>query len=70
MANIASKWKKKKYQFIQHREGWHFEADTVSVVSAWQKGETPLWNNISPQELKLGTERFFHNGLEEKISCI
>ena len=57
------------YYVVQHREGWHDEADMVSVVSAWQEGETPLWKDISPPELKPGAESAC-NGLEEKISCI
>lgn len=57
------------YYVVQHREGWHNEADMVSVISAWQEGQTPLWEDISPSELKPGAESTC-NGLEEKISCI
>lgn len=57
------------YYVVQHREGWHDEADVVSVVSAWRAGENPLWKVIFPSELKPGAEEA-HNGLEEKISCI
>lgn len=62
MASIASRGKNPNfslYKVVQHREGWHVEADTVSVVSAWQEGETPLWKSISSCELRLGTESFF-----------
>lgn len=69
MAIMAKKENLSLYLVVQHREGWHVEADTVSMVSAWQEGETPLWKSVSPCELKLGAE-WAHNVLEEKINCI
>lgn len=57
------------YYVVQHGEGWHDEADMVSVVSSWQEGATPLWKDISPSELQTGAESAC-NGLEEKISWI